>query len=346
MTDLKKWFGTGARIRYAGFEKTVDSVSWLLIALVVLDIVLYPVEGKDAVFLMTCAVFLRLYRALERRLGPLGQSRGLIDLTLLLLFSVAACWFTGRVASPFVPAIYVILMIASLTQGKRITYFLALLSMGAYFLLLFTGAGLHPPLARFLDFIPFLLIAHLGTLLSGEAENARIEVERLSLTDDLTQLNNMRSFENLAGHVEKVAKRTQKPYAICMLDTDNLKQINDRYGHLAGTELIKWTARIIRQNIRESDIAARFGGDEFVIMYNGHEKEQIFLAVERIVRAMANAPFPFEGELLNSTISAGVASYPADGDDLRSVMMRADEAMYLSKRRGKNMVSLSRQEPA
>lgn len=346
MIDIRKWLAAEATVKYPAFEKTVDSLSWLLIVLVALDIVLFPIDGMDTFFLGTCAVFLRLYRALERRLGPLGQAKGLVDLMLLLFFAAAACWFTGRELSPFLPSIYLILMIASLTQGKRKTYLVAVLAVASYAVLAFAGRLPASPLTvgRIWEMIPFLLIAHLGTLLSGEAENARIEVERLSLTDDLTQLHNMRSFYNLAGHQEKIAKRTQQPYAICMLDTDNLKQLNDRYGHLAGTELIKWTAHIISRNIRESDIAARFGGDEFVIMYNLHHKEQILPAVERIVRAMERSPFSFEGKSLNATISAGIASYPADGDDLRSVIKRADEAMYLSKRRGKNRASLFEEE--
>ncbi|MBJ6724726.1 GGDEF domain-containing protein [Geomesophilobacter sediminis] len=339
--NLRQWLTAEAGVKYPGFEKTVDSLSWLLIALVALDIAIDPIDAKDVFFLGTCAVFLRLYRALERRLGPLGQAKGLVDLMLLLFFAVASCWFSGKETSPFLPAIYLILMIASLTQGKRNAYFMALLTIASYALLAYGAPGNRPPdFSRLLQFIPFLLIAYLGTVLSGEAENARIEVERLSLTDDLTQLNNMRSFYILADHQEKIAKRNQEAYAICMLDTDNLKQLNDRHGHFAGTELIKWTGRIISQNIRESDIAARFGGDEFVIMYNGHHKEQIFLAVDRIVRAMENSPFPFEGKLLRSSLSAGIACYPCDGDDLRTVIKKADEAMYLSKRRGKNRVSL------
>jgi diguanylate cyclase len=236
-------------------------------------------------------------------------------------------------------------MATSLTLGRRITYLMAALASACYALL-----ALTPPVTDFrlavklVELLPFLLFAHLGARLSGEVESAREQVEKLSLTDDLTALHNMRSFQALAQHMERLSTRYGRPYAICMLDSDNLKSINDRHGHLAGTQLIKWTARIVQQNIRECDVAARFGGDEFIIMFDGHEKEQILHAVERILTAMAAAPIPFEGALLRSTLSAGIASYPADAPDLRSVIMRADEALYVSKRLGKNRTTLYHEE--
>jgi diguanylate cyclase len=342
MIETKEWVSEDARARYAGYDKITGIISWLLIALVSLHVNLLPIDRQSALLLALCCFALFCYRCVAAKVMPSGQLKGSIDLLLLLFFVVAVCWFTGRTTSPFVSVIYLILITTSLTLGKKITYLVAAVAIGSYTILesnQLTVTGV-PLAGKIVELFPFILTAHLGALLSSEAENARAEVERLSLTDDLTELHNMRSFENLALQQEKLAKRYEKPFAICMLDADNLKQINDRHGHLAGTELIKWTARIISENIRECDIAARFGGDEFIILYDGHDKQQICPAVERIVRAMAASPFTFEGHLVSSTLSAGIASYPADGGDLRSVIKRADLAMYRSKRLGKNMVSL------
>jgi diguanylate cyclase len=344
MIESKEWASADEIARYAGYDRIVGVITMLLIALVSLDIYLLPIDRESALLLSLCCLTLFGYRSVAGRLRPNAQLKGSADLVLLLSFVVVVCWFTGKTASPFISVIYLILMATSLTLGRRITYLMAALAVASYTLLATAqspGFGAHPG-GVIIELFPFLLIAHLGALLSGEAETARAEVERLSLTDDLTELHNMRSFEALALQQEKLSKRYQKPFAICMLDADNLKQVNDRHGHLAGTELIKWTARMIRENVRECDIAARFGGDEFIIMYNDHDKEQIAPAVERIVRAMAASPFSFEGNSIGSTLSAGIASFPLDGEDLRSVIMRADEAMYQSKRHGKNRATVFR----
>ncbi len=342
MIEAKEWISADALARYAGHDRVMGAITWLLVVLALLDVYLLPMESKGTLLVVLCSLALVCSRALSRLFLEYGQPKASLDLLLLLVYVIAVCWFTGKTSSPFVSIIYLILMATSLTLGRRITYLMAGLVIACYTLL---AAAESPAFwgeisGHVIKSFPFILMAHLGALLSGEAESARAEVERLSLTDDLTELNNMRSFEALALQQEKIAKRYRAPFAICMLDADNLKLINDRYGHLAGTELIKWTARIIRSNIRGSDIAARFGGDEFIIMFNDTEKELIRPAVERIVRAMAASPFRYEGELIGSTLSAGISSFPRDGQDLRSVVKRADEAMYLSKRRGKNRVSL------
>ncbi|WP_224959991.1 GGDEF domain-containing protein [Geomonas subterranea] len=350
MIEAKGWVTAQVGERFAGHNRVLGVIASLLVGLVLLDIYLVPPPPPWALYAVLSSLVVAGAFLLTRRLLPDGQLKASLELVLLLVYLVFVCWCTGRTDSPFIPAIYLVLMATSLTLGRRITYLMAGLAVASYSLL---AAGEYPPLwsqipGYLIRVIPFILIAHVGAILAGETEAARCEVERLSLTDDLTELNNMRSFEALALQQEKVARRYQAPFAICMLDADNLKQINDRYGHLAGTELIKWTARVIRSNIRESDIAARFGGDEFIIMYTDHDKEQIRPAVERIVRAMNSCPFSYDGNLIECTLSAGIASFPWDGDDLKSVVKQADQAMYRSKRLGKNRVSLaeSEREPA
>lgn len=342
MIEKKEWVSANTMARYAGHDRVLGVITWLLVALVLLDISLLHVDHKTPLLVLFCSAGLVCYKAAARFLLKRGETKILLDLILLLLYAVAISWLTGKTSSPFISVLYLILMATSLTLGRGITFIMTGLAIALYTLL----AAFDSPSfwydigGHVIKVFPFILIAHLGALLRGEAESARAEVERLSLTDDLTQLNNMRSFEALALQQEKISKRYGTPFSICMLDADNLKQINDRHGHLAGTELIKWTARIIASNIRESDVAARFGGDEFIIMFAGQEQQKIVGAVERIVRAMSTTPFSFEGELVLGTLSAGVASFPGDGEDLRTVVKKADQAMYRSKRLGKNRVSL------
>jgi diguanylate cyclase (GGDEF)-like protein len=323
----------------------MGNISWLLIALVTLAIKLMPGTGYSQLGFLAIFCMLLFAYNVNARYGFLSsqysQLKTFVDLMVFLAFIVAVCWYTGKLTSPFMSLIYLILMATSLTQGKRITYFMAGLAITSYvFLATAHFREVNFYLSHILELFPFMLIAHLGAMLAGEAENARMEVERLSLTDDVTGINNMRNFFLLADVQEKLAKRYERSYAICMIDADGLKKINDQYGHFAGTELIRLVAAVINSNIRNSDISARYGGDEFVIMFNETAKQDVVSAVERIIRGMGANPFPFEGNMLVSTLSAGLAGYPEDGADVKTVMANADEAMYVSKRTGKNRLTV------
>lgn len=332
------------RQRYKGYDRIMGNISWLLIALVALDIKLTPAEGANLAFLAGFSVILFFYN-LNARYGALSRKYGaikiFIDLMVFLSFIVAVCWYTGKITSPFMSLIYLILMATALTQGRRVTYFMAALAVTSYILLASADfQELNFYLTHIIELFPFMLIAHLGAMLAGEGEAARREVERLSLTDDVTGINNMRNFFLLSDVQEKLAKRYVRPFAICMIDADNLKKINDRYGHFAGTKLIQQVAQMITAHIRGSDFCARYGGDEFVIMFTEIGKHEVINAVERIVSGMAALPFDFEGHIITTTLSAGLAGYPEDGNDVRTIMANADEAMYVGKRTGKNRLTV------
>ena len=331
--------------RYQAYDRIMGNISWLLIALVTLAIKLMPHTSFASLGFLSIFCLLLFFYNMNARYGFLSrnysQFKIFIDLMVFLAFIVAVCWYTGKLTSPFMSLIYLVLMATALTQGKRATYFMAALAISSYaFLATAHFRELNFYLSHILELFPFMLIAHLGAMLAGEAETARQEVERLSLTDDVTGINNMRNFFLLADVQEKLAKRYERQFAICMVDADGLKKINDQYGHFAGTELIRQVAFMITSNIRTSDICARYGGDEFVIMFNETAKDDVAAAVERIVAGMATSPFPFEGGMLSTTLSAGLAGYPEDGPDVKTVMANADEAMYVSKRSGKNRLTI------
>lgn len=330
--------------RYKGYDRIMGNISWLLIALVALDMKLTPAEGANMVFLAAFSVILFFYN-LNARYGVLSRKYGaikiFIDLMVFLSFIVAVCWYTGKITSPFMSLIYLVLMATSLTQGRRVTYFMAGLAISSYILLASVELReLNYYLTHIIELFPFMLIAHLGAMLAGESEAARSEVERLSLTDYVTGINNMRNFFLLADIQEKLAKRYIRPFSICMIDADDLKKINDQYGHFAGTKLIQQVARMITAHIRSTDFCARYGGDEFVIMFTDTGKQDVIGAVERIVAGMASTPFDFEGHSITTTLSAGLAGYPEAGGDVRTIMANADEAMYVSKRSGKNRLTV------
>ena len=126
-----------------------------------------------------------------------------------------------------------------------------------------------------------------------------------------------------------------------MMDSDNLKSVNDSYGHEAGNRLLKLTVTCIQQGLRETDIFARYGGDEFVVLLPQTKTDGAFEVAERIRKAIAATPLDTHGKDVMTTISVGIASFPAHGAELAVVMNRADQALYLSKKRGRNRCSVS-----
>jgi diguanylate cyclase (GGDEF)-like protein len=346
MADLHRTiFVSGVQQRFKGYDRIMGNISWLLIALVALATRIMPApDHTSAVFLASFCILLFFYNV-NARYGVFSrrysQFKTFIDLIAFLAFIVAVSWYTGKLSSPFMSLLYLVLMGAALTQGRRITYLMAGLAITSYILLASVDfREVNYYLTHILELFPYMLIAHLGALLADETESARQEVERLSLTDDVTGLNNMRNFFMLADVQEKMAKRYERTFVICMIDADGLKKINDLYGHFAGTELIRQMAVMITGNIRTSDICARYGGDEFVIMFNETTKKEVTAAVERLIADMAANAFIFEGSVLSSTISAGLAGFPEDGPDVKIVTAKADQALYASKRSGKNRLTV------
>jgi diguanylate cyclase (GGDEF)-like protein len=344
-------FAPGVQQRFKGYDRIMGNISWLLIALVALATRIMPApDHMSSVFLAVFCILLFFYNV-NARYGVFSrrysQFKTFLDLIVFLAFIVAVCWYTGKLTSPFLSLLYLILMAAALTQGRRITYLMAGLAITSYILLASADfREINYYLTHILELFPYMLIAHLGALLADETESARKEVERLSLTDDVTGLNNMRNFFMLADVQEKMAKRYERTFVICMLDADGLKKVNDRFGHLAGTELIRQMGSMITGNIRSSDICARYGGDEFVIMFNETTKNEVTAGVERLIADMAAGTFPFEGNMLSSTISAGLAGFPEDGPDVKTVTANADQALYVSKRSGKNRLTVFSEEMA
>lgn len=338
-------FASGVQQRFKGYDRIMGNISWLLIALVALATRIMPAQDHmDFAFLSIFCILLFLYNV-NARYGVFArrysQFKTFVDLVVFLAFIVAVCWYTGKLTSPFLSLLYLILLAAALTQGRRVTYLMAGLAITSYVLLASADfREINYYLTHILELFPYMLIAHLGALLADETESARQEVERLSLTDDVTGLNNMRNFFLLADAQEKLAKRYDRRFVICMIDADGLKKINDRYGHLAGTELIRQMAILIIRNIRTSDICARYGGDEFVIMFNETTKSDVAAALGRLIADMAASTFPFEGSMISSTISAGLAGFPEDGSDVKTVTAKADQALYVSKRTGKNRLTI------
>jgi diguanylate cyclase (GGDEF)-like protein len=161
--------------------------------------------------------------------------------------------------------------------------------------------------------------------------------EGLSVTDDLTNLYNSRFLNQVLRRETKRASRGGRPLSLLFLDLDNFKTVNDRHGHLAGSRALVEAAEVIRASARETDVVARFGGDEFALVLPDTGGRGAFAVGERIRERIAAHRFlEAEGLTVRLTVSVGVATLPDAAHGAEELVRAADAAMYRIKDRGKN----------
>ncbi len=160
------------------------------------------------------------------------------------------------------------------------------------------------------------------------------QLERLSLTDPLTGLYNRRHLMEVLEHELKRAGRSGDAFALLMMDVDHFKTYNDAFGHQAGDDALIAVAGVLQGSVREVDCAARYGGEEFVVLLPATGMDRAVDVAERICEAVRHATVK-GGQI---TVSVGVASYPAQGVSLESLIASADGALYHAKREGRDCV--------
>ncbi|MBI5327690.1 MAG: diguanylate cyclase [Deltaproteobacteria bacterium] len=168
------------------------------------------------------------------------------------------------------------------------------------------------------------------------------DLKKISVTDPLTELFNRRYFqERLFEEIER-SKRHNESFTLFMLDIDDFKLFNDKYGHLAGDEVLKKIAYAIKDAIRSIDVASRFGGEEFSIILPYTNKANSYVIAERIRRNVEDIRFIGSnvpaGHLLSVSVSIGIAEAPSDAVSIEELLDKADKAMYLAKAGGKNKI--------
>lgn len=171
-------------------------------------------------------------------------------------------------------------------------------------------------------------------------ERARLyaEVQQLALTDALTGLYNRRGLFELGQREMDRAARFNRPLTALMLDLDHFKHVNDTYGHAVGDQILQVVAGRCRNNIREIDVAGRYGGEELVILLPENDRVAASQVAERLRQAIGSTPVATEHGGLALTISVGVAALAAGDHDLAALIHRADIALYAAKQGGRNRV--------
>ncbi|RLJ70070.1 diguanylate cyclase (GGDEF)-like protein [Hydrogenivirga caldilitoris] len=171
----------------------------------------------------------------------------------------------------------------------------------------------------------------------NQLKSEKEKFEELAYRDPLTGLNNRRFFEEEAKALIDLSKRYKEPLSLILMDIDNFKRINDEYGHDVGDLVLKQLAEVIRKNLRSSDISARFGGEEFIVLLPKTDDRGAFMVAERIRKDFRNSSVKVNGKEIWTTVSLGI-SILEEGDDLETLIKKADSALYEAKREGKDRV--------
>jgi diguanylate cyclase (GGDEF)-like protein len=180
----------------------------------------------------------------------------------------------------------------------------------------------------------------LTTQLALQIQKATLyeKVEKLSVTDGLTQVALRRYFMRRFEEELRRARHYSLSLSFIMIDIDKFKSYNDRYGHLVGDAVLKEIAKILREAVREVDLVGRYGGEEFCIMLPETYKDGAYEVAERIRWLVENSHFKAYDEKTSVTISAGVSGFPIDADTGKELMDKADTALLQAKESGRNRV--------
>ncbi|NCP65608.1 MAG: diguanylate cyclase [Paraglaciecola sp.] len=168
-------------------------------------------------------------------------------------------------------------------------------------------------------------------------EEANLQLQRLSRRDGLTGLQNRRAAEEALQHEFLVLKRSGTRFSVLILDVDHFKQVNDKFGHLVGDAVLIDIAKLIQSSVRQTDLAARFGGEEFLVLLPDTIESAIKVA-EKIRLSIEAQTFPEVGRV---TVSIGVSGARRADESQDEVVHRADMALYEAKRAGRNQVSIA-----
>ena len=338
------------QLRLRGFSRSLAELEWLLLILVLLY---YVAPGSTmenrfglVMSMVAFALFVLAFRY-AKFFTRESHEKLAVESWAMILFVSYAAYNSGGINSPLLNLYLLVIIASALTLGKMVTLLEFALITLVYFFMGYPeyfahGATVEEFSHVMILFAPYLLVGYVTTMLASDVHYGIDMLESISQTDELTGLNNRRAFNELVQSEAKKAGRYNHPYSVMMIDIDDLKQINDSIGHEAGDRLLRIVANVMKETFRATDMLARYGGDEFIVLLTETDAEYAREAGDRVKTAIANTSVNMDGHAISSTVSIGLASFPEDSGDVDEIMKRADQALYQSKSDGKNTMTLWR----
>jgi diguanylate cyclase (GGDEF)-like protein len=273
----------------------------------------------------------------------LGPAKFVVEGSVAITVATLLIALTGGVSSPFFFVFPLIVGGAALVVTSTVTVILAGGASLGYVLAVLAGSppgALVPANAATVgvNLTALFLLAYAAMVIAREQRRTRDAAIRLSTVDALTGLFNRSFFFAAVGREIARCARSGRGFCLLMMDLDDLKAINDRLGHFQGDRVLRGVGEVIVAGVRRIDTAARLGGDEFVVLLPETDPTGAFVLAEKI-RLGVNAMTIELPNQSHPSISIGVVSYPGDGRTADELMISADNAMYASKRAGKDRVT-------
>ncbi len=329
------------------YDRVVRIVSWaflLATTVIVVATGLWPVnQSAILVLIALTGMFVLVVHDLLPT-SALGPAKFVVEGSVAITVATLLVALTGGVDSPFFFVFPLIVGGAALVVTPGITVALAGTATGGYLLAVLLGspdAAALPATAAYVgvNLTALILLAYAAMVIAREQRRTRDAAIRLSTIDPLTNLFNRGFF--FAAIEREIARsaRSGRGFCLLMMDLDELKAINDRLGHFYGDRVLRAVGEVISAGVRRIDTAARYGGDEFVVLLPETDPTGAYVLAEKIRLGVHDVALELPPTDVRPSISIGVVSFPDDGTTADELMISADGAMYRSKRAGKDRVT-------
>src|SRR6187401_1195518 len=328
------------------YDRVVRVVSWVFLlttSVIVAATGLWP-ETQPAIFVLLA--FAGLFIVVVHELLPpdtLGPAKFVVEGSVAITVATLLVALTGGVASPFFFAFPLIVGGAALVVSPRITLTLVGAAAIGYLLAVIAGSQgtLGPATVAVVgvNLTALVLIAYVAMVIARAQRRTRDAAIRLSTVDSLTSLFNRTFFFAALDREIARSARSGRGFCLLMMDLDELKSINDRAGHFHGDRVLRGVGAVITLGVRQIDTAARYGGDEFVVLLPETDPTGAFVLAEKIRLGVHTMDVTLPVGSPEPSLSIGVVAYPDDGRTADELIISADGAMYASKRAGKDRVT-------
>ncbi|MFL5755482.1 MAG: GGDEF domain-containing protein [Chloroflexota bacterium] len=335
----------GAALSAAAFDRVVRVVAWVFLLATSVVVAVTGLWREQQPGILVLVALAGLFVLVVHDVLPadaLGPAKFVIEGSVAITFAALLVLMTGQASSPFFFTFPLIVGGAALVVSSRATVVLTAVASLAY--LAAISVGRPDPLPKEtiatvgVNLTALILLAYVGMVLAKEQRRARDEAVRLATIDPLTGLFNRAYFFGALDREIIRSQRTGRRFCLLMMDLDELKVINDRLGHFHGDRALRAVGDVIRDGTRRIDTAARYGGDEFVVLLPETDPTGAWVLAEKIRLGAGEIALEASGTPVRTSLSVGVVCHPDDGTTADMLMIRADEAMYASKRAGKDRV--------